>query len=94
MPQCQIKLLLFTPFWDCETLNSRKTGKVPKNYNVHHKKPIFRCESGESPNESGNLELLTEDFHSVKNKGLHWYEEGNEPYHKNGVSPRLGSENI
>jgi len=72
----------------------KKTGRVPDGYNVHHKKPIFRCESYENPNESENFELLTEDFHSSKNKELHWYKEDSPPYDKNGVGPRLGLEKI
>ena len=67
------------------------TGKVPDGYNVHHKKPIFRCDPNENPND---LELLTEDFHSRENKKLHWYEEGKEPYDDNGFGPRLGSEKV
>ena len=72
----------------------KETGIVPKNYNVHHKKPIFRCEPNEDPNDLDNLELLTEDFHSKENKKLHWYEEGKEPYDNNGFGSRLGSEKV
>ncbi|WP_154946055.1 RHS repeat-associated core domain-containing protein, partial [Pseudoalteromonas atlantica] len=79
----------FTP----KQLNRMKvTGQVPKKYNVHHKKPIFRCDPNENPNDLDNLELLTEDFHSRENKKLHWYEEGDEPYDENGLGPNLGLE--
>ena len=69
----------------------KETGQVPKSYNVHHKKPIFRCEPNENPN---NLELLTEDIHSRENKKLHWYKDGKEPYDDYGFGPRLGSEKV
>ena len=72
----------------------KETGQVPKSYNVHHKKPIFRCEPNENPNNLDNLELLTEDFHSRENKKLHWYKDGKEPYDDNGFGPRLGSEKV
>lgn len=49
------------------------TGEVPDGYNVHHKKPIFRCSSNGDPNKIENLELLTDEFHTAKNKELHWY---------------------
>lgn len=43
-------------------------GEVPRGYNVHHKKPIFRCESNEDPNKLENLELLPDEYHSKKIK--------------------------
>ena len=69
-------------------------GRVPDGYNVHHKKPIFRCNSNEDPNAIENLEILTDEFHTSKNKELHWYEDGNEPYDDIGVGPRLGMEYV
>ncbi|MEZ8188294.1 RHS repeat-associated core domain-containing protein, partial [Shewanella sp. 5S214] len=69
-------------------------GGVPDGYNVHHKKPIFRCNPNEDPNEIENLELLTDEFHTTKNKELHWYEDGKEPYDDDSIGPRLGMEYV
>jgi RHS repeat-associated protein len=65
-------------------------GEVPRGYNVHHKKPIFRCESIEDPNKLENLELLPDEYHSRRNKELHWYAEGKCPY-DNGHGPSLSN---
>ncbi|WP_166113516.1 HNH endonuclease [Pseudoalteromonas sp. Z9A5] len=81
-------------FTQKELKRMKETGKVPPGYDVHHKKPIFRCEPNENPNELDNLELLTIGFHKSENKNLHWYEEGKEPYDDKGFGPRLGSEII
>jgi hypothetical protein len=62
-------------------------GKMPAGYNVHHKTPLFRG----GTNGSGNLEMLTEKFHSDYNKALHWYDEGANPY-INGKGPNLDLE--
>jgi RHS repeat-associated protein len=62
-------------------------GIMPEGYNLHHKTPLFRG----GTNESSNLELLTEKFHSDYNKALHWYEEGANPY-LNGKGPNLDLE--
>lgn len=67
-------------------------GEVPRGYNVHHKKPIFRCESNEDPNKLENLELLPDEYHSKKYKELHWYAEGKCPY-ASGDGPSLSNLN-
>jgi RHS repeat-associated protein len=53
-----------------------KEGKVPDDMVVHHKKPLFRG----GTNDDDNLKLLDKKYHNDNNKGLHWYEEGQNPY--------------
>jgi hypothetical protein len=53
-----------------------KHGAVPNNVIVHHKKPLFRG----GTNDHDNLILLDKKYHTDNNKGLHWYEEGNNPF--------------
>ena len=56
-----------------------KKGKVPDDFVVHHKKPLFR--SGN--NRYSNLTLMKADYHKKYNKMLHWYEPGHNPYSLN-----------
>ena len=67
------------------------SGKVPPGYNVHHKKPIFRCEAAENPNDLNNLQILSDGYHTDKNKELHWYADGQSPYDSNGNGPNLSN---
>ncbi len=78
-------------FSEDELIDMQITGDVPDGYNVHHKKPIFRCEIDEDPNELNNLELLPDYYHTSKNKELHWYEEGHCPYDSSGNGPNLSN---
>jgi uncharacterized protein RhaS with RHS repeats len=57
-------------------VDAMKKGNVPTDMVVHHKKPLFRG----GTNDSDNLTLLDKKYHSDNNKGLHWYEEGANPY--------------
>ncbi|MHC5311010.1 HNH endonuclease signature motif containing protein [Myroides sp. LJL116] len=59
-----------------DIVNQLKDGKVPNDYVVHHKKPLFRG----GTNESNNLTLIDKKYHRDNNKVLHWYEEGENPY--------------
>ena len=78
-------------FEEDDLIDMQITGKVPEGYNVHHKEPIFRCEIDKDPNESDNLQLLPDYYHTDENKTLHWYEEGESPYDLNGNGPNLSS---
>lgn len=78
-------------FTEEELLDMQITGEVPDGYNVHHKKPIFRCDSQDDPNRLDNLELLPEEYHKTNNKELHWYDEGECPYDTNGNGPCLSN---
>ncbi|WP_018693037.1 RHS repeat-associated core domain-containing protein [Algicola sagamiensis] len=74
-----------------ELMKMEITGRVPEGYNVHHKKPIFRCPIEENPNKISNLQMLPDEFHKDYNRELHWYEEGNCPYDENGNGPNLNN---
>ncbi|MFU2512278.1 RHS repeat-associated core domain-containing protein [Pseudoalteromonas sp. ASV78] len=78
-------------FSEDELIDMQISGDVPEGYNVHHKKPIFRCEIDEDPNELNNLELLPDYYHRSKNKELHWYEEGHCPYDSSSNGPNLSN---
>ena len=51
-------------------------GQVPKGWNVHHMKPLFRG----GDNSYTNLRLMRSDFHKKYSKQLHFYDEGENPY--------------
>jgi RHS repeat-associated protein len=59
-----------------EAVEQMKKGKVPDNMVVHHKKPLFRG----GTNKKSNLTLMDKTDHSKRNKELHWYPEGQNPF--------------
>ncbi|AYN04414.1 HNH endonuclease signature motif containing protein [Flavobacterium sp. 140616W15] len=54
-----------------------KLGNVPKDYEVHHKKPLFRG----GDNNFNNLDLMEKADHKKYFKELHYYEGDVSPYY-------------
>ena len=59
-----------------EQLSQLQKGKLPEGMVVHHKTPLFRG----GTNENSNFDLVSESEHRKRNKELHYYEEGKNPY--------------
>jgi hypothetical protein len=51
-------------------------GKLPENWVVHHKMPLFRG----GTNDFSNFQVMTRAEHQRLNTELHWYENGSNPY--------------
>jgi hypothetical protein len=51
-------------------------GKLPENWVVHHKTPLFRG----GTNDFSNFQVMTRTEHQRLNAELHWYEDGSNPY--------------
>jgi RHS repeat-associated protein len=62
--------------WGAAVVKDMSKGKVPSDYVVHHKKPLFRG----GTNAKKNLDLIDKKYHTDYNKDLHWYPEGQNPY--------------
>ena len=54
----------------------QKYGRLPTDWVVHHKLPLFRG----GTNQFSNLRVLKRKTHEILNKRLHWYEKGENPY--------------
>ena len=63
----------FTPQ---ELAKMTKGGKLPKDFIIHHKLPLFRG----GDNAFNNFRVMNKKFHMRFNKRLHWYDEGKNIY--------------
>ncbi|WP_129538974.1 HNH endonuclease signature motif containing protein [Flavobacterium sp. 140616W15] len=54
-----------------------QAGKVPKNYVVHHKNPLFRG----GTNSASNLDLMKAKFHQENFQQLHYYDGPTSPFY-------------
>ncbi|NYZ69840.1 HNH endonuclease, partial [Endozoicomonas sp. SM1973] len=70
------------------------TGKLPKRYEVHHMKPLYRG----GDNSYDNLRVIQKKIHQGRTKKLHKYENGKNPYRKTlenrGIDPNDSTNNL
>lgn len=66
----------FTP----KEFSAMFSGKVPADYDIHHKLPLFRG----GDNAFSNLDLMTKTYHETNRFDLHNYLPGKNPY---GLNP-------
>ncbi|MDE1465392.1 PAAR domain-containing protein [Spartinivicinus poritis] len=73
---------------------AREDGRLPKRYDVHHMKPLFRG----GDNRYDNLRVIQKKVHQDSTKKLHRYENGKNPYRKvlkeRGIDPNDSTHNL
>ncbi|ODX22356.1 hypothetical protein BBM91_12750 [Vibrio parahaemolyticus] len=55
-----------------------KSGRLPDEFIIHHKTPLFRG----GDNSFDNFRVMNSKFHQKYNKRLYWYDEGKNIYQK------------